>query len=1145
MKKNSLLRTMFKTLCRNKFLITMKFCILLILLNIISSHASVFSQADQIKINKRNTTLRELFAEIERQTGYDFFYNTADINLNKEIRLSRYHDEVEKILQDIFKKNGPIRYRIFDNHIVLYKEKSGTPEKKGDARVNFSDPLNYREQIRESYIKQQSVTGTVISAATGESLPGVNVYLKGTNKGTITDINGNYSLELSGDNPVLIFSYVGFNTEEVAVNNRSSIDLQLIETIEKLDEVIVVGYGTMKKSDLTGSVASVKVEDINKVPIRSMDQALKGQVAGVQVTEASGAPGSRSFIRIRGANSITASNEPLFIVDGFQVGSIMSVNPNNIESIEILKDASATAIYGSRGANGVVLITTRRGREGKTTINVSSYYGIQEIRKKLEMLNAGEYAMMANEAIMNSNIYLPPSRQADSLYTSEEIASFGEGTDWQNAIFRTAPVQNHTVSFTGGDERTLYSVSLNYYNQQGILIGSGFDRLSARINLDRKMNEKIKLSNNIFISKTKQDYVNSSNVRSALIFSPTLPVRDTLGNYVLINNVPNGNLVINPVSEANEILDERNRYYTLANMAMEYNILPELKLNISLGGEAIFDKNNEYQPKTTYFGNQYNGIASVYSRLATQWQNEITLGYVKTINEIHSLNLLAGFTIQEWYNEYASVHARNFKNDYLLYHSIQSAEDFPPPGSGSAKNTLISGLTRLNYILKDKYLFTFTARRDGSSRFGEGNKWGFFPSGAIGWKLSEEGFIEALNVFSQLKLRLSYGLTGNQEIGNYRSIATFAPGSNAVIGGVRSIGYSQTGLPNPNLRWESTKQFNFGIDMGLWANRVNITTDIYNKITEDLLLEVQLPYTSGFNKALKNIGSTQNQGVELLITSHNLVGNFKWSTSFNIAMNKNKIIKLVSNEPEFIGGLNEAILQEGEELGSFYGYEVIGIFQDSTELNSYPYWEGSRPGDFKILDLNDDGSIDFHDRKVIGHGMPRYFGGITNDFEYKGIELSIFFQGIYGADVFNRTKYELQSLSNGRNNNSREVLNRWTGPGTSNTVPAAKAEGREERPTSYYIEDGSYLQLRNITLSYDFERLTKKWGWPGTLRVYLTGQNLWTLTKYSGYDPEVHSESSTYRKGGNDGEIDQKIINVDYVPYPKFKSMIAGIEISF
>jgi TonB-linked SusC/RagA family outer membrane protein len=1126
-----------------RILAIMKLTLLLVFISIVQVTASVYSQATRLNLDLQDATIGDVFRAIEHQSEFDFFYNNEEIDTEKKVSV-RYNDvQIEDILKDLCSYDPDITFTIIDTHIVLFKESTIGKYKIIDNQIVLIPAETDDNEPKIKQIQPTTVSGRLTSAKTGESIPGVNVLLKGTITGTVTDLEGHYSLELSSLTGILVFSYVGYESQQITINGRTEINVALVESFEKLDEVIVIGYGYQKKSDLTGSISSIKSDELLKVPVRNLDQALKGQAAGVFVVEPSGAPGSTASIRIRGINSITASNEPLFIVDGFQVSNISMINPNSIESMEVLKDASATAIYGSRGANGVILISTKRGEAGKTHINFDAYYGLQKLRKKIDMLNGTEYSTMVNEAIENSNLYLDPSQQYDILYDDPE--SFGKGTDWQDEIFRIAPVQNYQLSFLGGDEKTTYAVTGNVYEQNGILIGSRFSRMSFRTNLDRYVNNRLHLTSNMYFSRTHDDHVASSNVKSALIFAPILPVKDPDGQYHFINDVQNGALVVNPVSECKEKTDLTNTYYSLLNIAANYEIIEGLTLKVSLGGEIGSGKRNVYQPRTTYFGYRYDGIASITNSLSTQWQNENTLTYIKKFNENHRINILAGFTLQHWQNEAVTSVAQGFVNDNLTFYDLDSGSqeenDLSIPRSSASKHSLVSMLTRANYVLKEKYMFTFTLRRDGSSRFGRGNKWGYFPSGAFAWRMSEEEFIRHLDVFSNLKLRLSYGLTGNQEIGNYQSLALMSS-NKTVFGNTINIGFSQIRLPNEELLWESTAQYNLGLDMGFWRNRLSLTADFYKKKTKDLLLEVKLPLTSGFGSAVKNVGSTENKGLELLVQSVNLNEIFYWATNFTFAYNKNKVVDIGDNDRlfpeggEVAGNQQEVIITPEEPLGSFYGYIIDGIFQSEEEINNYPHEPGTKPGDYKFVDLNEDGIISDLDRKILGCGQPDFYGGITNNIIYKGFELSFMLYGVYGADILARYRYETESLAAGRQNNSTVVLNRWQpdNPDPNTIVPRATAEGRVIKINNYFIEDGSFFQLRSITLAYNFPMLTNRLKYLKGLRIYITGSNLLTLTNYSGYDPEVN----VY---GNN----QVMYNIDYDPYPKSKGFITGVNVNF
>jgi len=1103
---------------------------LVILLTVICLQVSARAVSQQITISENNIPLEKVFKAFRKQTGYSFFYRVDLLQKAKPINLHLTGVTLEEALKKCF-EGQPFTYEIL-NKTVIIKPKE----------VSKSDNTKETKAAQAIDIK-----GKVTSAA-GEPLIGVTVVIKGTTTGTSTDVSGSYTLNVPNNGGTLVFSYIGFVAKEVAIGNATVINVTLEADAKALEEVVVVGYGTQKKSDLTGAVTSVKAEDLKTQPLTSIDQGIQGRASGVQVTQSSGQPGSVASIRIRGGNSLQGGNEPLYVIDGFPVYSggglgtpgagpnlnpMASLNPGDIESIEILKDASATAIYGSRGANGVVLVTTKSGKRGRDMVSFESYYGIQQTRKTIDMMNATQFATLVNEAYTNDG--LAP------VFTAAEIAGFGEGTDWQEEIFRTAPIQNYQLSFSGGDEKTTYAISGGYFKQLGTIINSNFDRLNTRINLERKSNAKFSVGTHLTFNRTTGNTVrtgtdgevNAGAVLGALQMSPIQPVyeNEALGLYTLNNN--RGIVTPNPVATANEIINENVILRLLGDVYAQYEIVKGLRLRVSVGTDLINNKGNNFIPSTIAQGVGTRGYGLVSNTTSTNWLNENILTYEKKINESNSLNLLAGVTFQGNRSETVSASSQGYVTNALEENSLQSGSTFNAPETSTPEWGLISYLGRANYNFKEKYLLTLTGRVDGSSRFGEGHKYGFFPSAAIGYRLAEEEFIKNLNFFDDLKFRVSYGITGNQEIGQYNSLATLTS-LNYNFGGVLVTGFRPNRVPNPDLRWEKTGQFDAGLDMGVLNNRLRFTFDGYYKKTTDLLYSSSIPWTSGYAEALQNIGSVENKGLELGINSDNFTGPFKWTTSFNIATNTNKVLDLGGVDFFYSAGVSDHLkvsqvtrIEVGQAIGDFYGYVSDGIFQleDNIAQSAQPT---AKPGDRRYKDLNGDGRITADgDRTVIGSALPKFFGGITNNFSYKGFELNIFAQWVSGNDILNYNRFELELPTGGQNVLS-DLVNRWTPTNPSNEYTRA-TRTRTLLFSDRQIEDGSFLRIKTLTLGYTFPKLIAKR--VQGLKVYATAQNLFTFTKYTGYDPEVS------RYGASNLDMGQ-----DYGVYPAATSYIFGLS---
>ncbi|MBC3786713.1 SusC/RagA family TonB-linked outer membrane protein [Spirosoma utsteinense] len=1000
----------------------------------------------------------------------------------------------------------------------------------------FLSASSYATGPRSRATEQADVTVTgLITDERGEGLPGVSVAVKGSTRGTSSDNTGRYQLAVPGPEAVLVFSYIGYARQELTVGNRQSLNVTLVADEQNLNEVVVVGYGTQRKSDVTGSLSSVTAKEIRAVPVTGVGQALQGRAAGVFVTQGSNAPGGGVTVRVRGGNSINAGNEPLYVIDGFPVYNENgpNLNPNDIESMEILKDASATAIYGSRGANGVVIITTKRGRAGQGRVEFDTYQGIQQVRRQIPMLNATEYAQLVNEAQVNAG--------RGPLFTNEQVAGFGAGTNWQDEIFRSAPMRNYQLTASGGTDKTRYAISGNYFKQDGVILNSSFDRGSLRFNFDHKLNDKFSLGTNLNIVRSRQFAVptdadggnSASVVYGALNFSPTQPVYNPDGTLVVFNT-PGRIQIGSPVAQALGTSNRTVGTRLIGNVFVDYRILPGLTFRTSFGSDINYSKNSFYISRLTASGAQLGGQGAIQNDQSTNWLNENTLTYNRTINKVHNLTLLGGYTMQGNRFERVRAVAQGFANDILTFDNLGGASTPLIPTSSASLWQLNSYIGRVNYDYSGKYLVTATVRADGSSRFGAGNKWAVFPSGSVAWRISEEAFLKNNSVLNDLKLRLSYGLSGNQEIGEYQSLATLGT-QNANFNNTVAIGVGPSRVANPDLRWETTAQTNIGIDVGLWSNRLTLTADVYEKKTTDLLLSVPLPFTSGYASALQNLGSIRNRGVELGINSTNTTGIFKWTTSFNIAANRNRVLNL-GTQQEFPSGEssghlqlpNSGLVRVGEQIGLFYGLKSNGIFQNQTELDASAQ-KTAKPGDIRYVDQDGNGVINQSDRVILGYAQPKFYGGLTNTFAYRGVELSVFMQGTSGNSIFNINRFEQESLT-GVSNQSRVVLDRWTPTNPSNTVPRANAVGNAYVISDRQIEDGSYLRVKNINLSYTLpQALTRKIK-INNVKVYVSAQNLLTFTNYTGFDPEVNRFGQNTLSQGT-----------DYGSYPGSRIFLGGL----
>ncbi|SFC28169.1 SusC/RagA family TonB-linked outer membrane protein [Spirosoma endophyticum] len=1108
-----------------------------------------------------NQTLKQTLLQLKEHYGVDVLFEESVVAyqlgplepLNLNARLETNLNTILRPHGLRFKKLRSGAYLILppknsDRATISLPEQPATTAATGPVPLAGLTNLA-TVQLTESVPTDVRISGRV-TGETGEGLPGVSVVVKGSPRGTTSDAQGRYQLNIPNGSATLVFSFVGYVTQEQAVNNKSVVDVQLVPDNKSLNEVVVVGYGQVKKSDLTGAVATVPVEEIRKVAVTSLDQALQGRAAGVQITQNSGAPGGTTSIRIRGGNSIQGDNEPLYVIDGIPFKNdgassggnfnvLSTLNPSDIESISVLKDASSTAIYGSRGSNGVVIITTKRGKAGKSTITLDAYYGVQNVRRKYPLLNGREYAQFVNDA--NTNEGRP------AVYTQAQVDAFGVGTDWQDEIFQQAPIQNYQLSFSGGDEKTQYAIGGGYFKQGGLIVNSDFDRYSFRINLDRKLTSKIKIGNSLTVNRTVTNQARSDGdlgsaglvTIAALQFPPILPVRNADGTYLLTDPALPFT-ADNPVALARDNKNRNTAYRIFGSVFGDYQIIDGLNLRVSLGMDGILQKQDSYLPRSVSSGLAQGGSASIFNSQSMTWLNENLLTYTRTFNSIHNITALLGYTQQANRTESNRSQARNFVNDNLGSGNLASGSVPLTPESGIGTWGLQSYLARINYGYKDKYLLTASFRSDGSSRFGANKQYGYFPSAALAWRVSEEAFLKNNRVLNDLKLRATYGSTGNQDgVGNYPAYSLLAT-QNYVFGNTVSTGLGPNQIANPDLSWETTTQADLGVDVGFLNNRITLTADVYLKRTKDLLLNVTVPSTSGFSSAIKNLGKVENKGVELSISSRNIDGAFKWSTDLNFALNRNKVLDIGGTPQIFAGnvanigqGLNSGIIRVGEPLGSFFGYVTNGLYQTADELTALTDPQARKPGDRKYLDLNGDKKIDDNDRTIIGRAQPKFLGGISNTFSYKGVELTAFFQGVYGNNILNANRYELEYL-NATTNQDRDVLNRWTPTNTNTDMPRASTTRPANRVSTRQIEDGSYLRLKNIQLAYNLPASVLNSLKIQSVRVYVTAQNYLTWTSYSGYDPEVNRFGQDSRSQG-----------FDYASYPSAKTILFGLNVGF
>lgn len=948
---------------------------------------------------------------------------------------------------------------------------------------------------------QQITVQGVVKDQTGETVIGASVMEKGTTNGTITGIDGDFSLNMS-PNGTLVVSFVGYKTQEVQVKGQKQLQVVLSEDAEMLDEVVVIGYGTMKKSDLTGAVSSIGNKDIKDSPVSNLGQAIQGKISGVQIVDA-GKPGDNVSIKIRGLGSIN-NCDPLVVIDGVPTDlGLSSLNMADVERLDVLKDASATAIYGSRGANGVVMITTKRGTEGKGKLAVSANYSFQNATNVPSLLNAAQYAELSNDMMVNSGRNPNPEWANPS--------ELGAGTDWMDELLRIGVMQNYTVSYSGGNEKSHYYVSGGFLDQSGIVKSVNYRRFTFQSNSDAQVLKWLKFSNNItFSADTKKS--GSYNIGDALKALPIYPVKNEDGSW----SGPDGNSewygsTRNPIGPTELNKSQTDGYNFLANLTAELTFTKWLKFKSTFGYDAKFWFIDNFTPKynwkptPTEETSRYKSDNKSFTYL---WDNYFLFDH--TFAEKHRVGLMAGMSAQWNTNDYLNAQKNVFMFDNV--HEMDNGEEMYAIGGNETEWALLSYMARVNYSYEDRYLLTATIRRDGSSRFGKKHRWGTFPSVSVAWRASQEKWFPKNDYINDLKVRAGYGVTGSQaSVGNYSYLASYNTSVYpfGISSGNQTALVSST-LANPYIHWEEVAQTNIGFDASLFNSRVMFSFDAYLKETRDMLVKASIPITSGFEDTTTtytNAGKVRNQGIEMSLHTINLTGELGWETNLTATYNKNKIKDLNSDVPYYINQINNSyvtMLAKDYPINVFYGYVTDGIFQNQSEVNTHAVQPGAEPGDIRFRDLNNDGVINDSDRTVIGNPNPSWLFSMNNSLSYKGFELSVFLQGIAGNKIYNANNIDNTGMA-AAYNQTTDVLKRWQGEGTSNSMPRAVFgdPNQNTRVSDRFVENGSYLRLKNITLSYTFPKQWLQKAQIENARLSLSCENVATITGYSGFDPEV------------------------------------------
>ncbi|HRO44301.1 TonB-dependent receptor [Agriterribacter sp.] len=993
---------------------------------------------------------------------------------------------------------------------------------------------------------QTVVTGRVTDESSGEALPSVNIMVKGTSKGAVSDANGSYSIGLAANESVLVFSFTGYTTKEIDVTGRTQVDVTLLSAAASLSEVVVVGYGTQQKKDVTGAVASVKGTEVQNLPVSGVTQALQGRTAGVNVVRSGGSPGNAGSIRIRGTGTINNA-DPLVIIDGVPAGGLNSVNPNDIESIEILKDASASAIYGTRAANGVVIVTTKRGGfEQPSTISLNAYTGFSNALKTLDMLDAATLVELKRERYTNDGL------PVNEVWNNADNAV--QRTNWQKELFGTGKVNNADIAISGGGAKSSYMISGGYYDEKGLITNSFFRRVSLRVNSDHKVGKRLKIGESIQLTNSKDNSLNTLSAQdgiiwSAIRFMPFIPVKNADGTWGTSKASNEYGDINNPVFTANNTDASNINNRILGNLNAELEIIKGLKLKANFGLDANHYTGRNFstivtdQTRTTNNNSLGRNFSESYSLLG-----EYFLSYNKTFADLHRVDFVGGYTAQTFNGDWFSAAKRDFINEAMNQRFLDVGQTLGNIGGNRSYDALSSWFGRVNYDFDRKYLLTATFRADGSSKFAEGNKWGYFPAFSAGWRISEEKFFDNVGFIDELKLTGGWGQLGNQNIGGLQYLALISGGGRYSFDDNTVVGATQSRLPNYNISWETAEMTNIGLSIEMLKRTLQANFNYFIKTTRDMLLS---PPTIGTVGTLgipdQNVGILRNQGLEIDLTYRNSAGNFNYSFSGNASFIKNKVVKLYDGN--YIGSVLygrplEEISRtyEGSPIAVFYGWKTDGLYQTQDDIDKDAnITNDSRktagliaPGDVRFLDLNNDGMINEQDRTILGSPHPKVVYGFNADFEYKGIDLSLFLLGNAGLSIFNADR--MQGLDPTYSFNMyAEVADRWTGPNTSNTIPrmTTRRDNRNYRTSDMFIEKGDFLRLKNIVLGYTLPlNLTERAG-ISKLRVYVTGQNVFTFTKYSGLDPEL---------GYSDGN---KQINVDIAQYPQSRSWTFGVNVTF
>ena len=1126
-----------------KYLRVMKLATFFLLMGCLQVSATAYSQKTSITLSLHDVTPEQAFQAIKQESGYLFLYNNEKLaRVEKKISFEVKNATIDKVMGLCL--NGlPLSYKIMDKTIIIMP-------RPVMENIDHLEPAPLPPD--------KSIMGVVTDSATGHPLAGVTVKVSGKNIGTVTNAEGRFTLEVT-DDAILEISYLGYVSKSIGVLGKTSFNIVLASASTGLNQLVVVGYGTQIQRDVTGSLTVIQSKNLEGLSVGSVSDALVGKASGVRISQTTGVPGAAPSIKIRGVGSITAGNDPLFVVDGFPMEGVnlSNFNMDDIESISILKDASAASIYGARAASGVILITTKKGREGPPQVSFGTYYGFQKLSKKVDVLSPEEYVEFATDAVNNAWAYLghDPNDPMESRPSFYQIPPYfldkskWTYTDWQDEVYRTAPIMNSQLSVSGGSKSIKYRASGSFFDQNGIMKSTDFKRYNLNANITADLTRNLKINVDINASKVNENKIpddgqwNQGMVGTTLGLPGFFATRNEDGSYPSFAGMGyNTSAVRNPTVFINEYSENKIQNRILGNASLEYNFMEGLQFKSHFGFNNFDMHDNSFQnsfvndvpEEAGYSRGTVNAVGGFSLNSEFNWLWENTLDYKFKVSDIHDFDIIVGMTSQKDEAEVGSINATNFPDNSV---PTLNAGQISSASTTRSEWSLLSYFSRIHYGLKSKYFVTLSIRADGSSRFGSQNRWGYFPSVSGAWVASDEDFLKNSPVISFLKVRAGYGLSGNNAIPNYGSVGLLSY-SQYVLGNSILSGVIPSTLTNSNLGWEASKQLDAGIEMGLWNDRIKLTADIYQTISSDLLLDVPVPSILGVTSSLQNIGKVRNRGLEFSLTTRNINGKFNWVTDFNISFNRNEVLQLgPSGKPIISKSYQESnITQVGRPIGDFYGYIFEGVYNTQEEIDKHPHLDTDTPGDPIVKDVNHDGKISTDDRTVLGNYQPDFDYGMNNTFKYKGFDLSIFVQGVYGNEIMDLGKFQTGSMT-GRTNSKAVARDRWRSPEDPGNGKVFKASidvyGVRRNSSTFWMEDGSYLRIRNITLGYNFNSVLLNKIKINSARIYLSSLNPFTFTKYDGYNPEVSTYDSALTPG------------IDYFNYPLSKSLTFGINVTF